>query len=143
MNSNSAKRIGNQSPTRPDKQEKPLLSENKSSRTNVVEMLEEDEFEDLHSKTMGSEIIECGVRKLESGELIDRSHVELAMGELIEEYRSQKRITLFQLINRIAEAKYRYRDYEFEVVIPLADDIIEMFKKHEDGGVDLKNEIQS
>ena len=107
-----------------------------------MEMAEEDEFEDdLNSKTMGSE--KFGVLKLDSGELVERSHIELSMGELIEEYRSHKRITLIQLINRITEAKYRFHDYEFKLVVPVAEDIIEMFKKNEDGGVNLKNEIQS
>jgi len=47
------------------------------------------------------------------------------------------------LINRIAEAKYRFRDYEFEIIVPIANNIVEMFKKNEDGGLDLKNELSS
>ncbi len=81
-----------------DKQQKPLLSGNKSVRTN-------EDDEDYQNKTMGSEMM--GVLKLNSGELIERSIAELSINELLEEKHLNK-ISLMQLINRMAEAKYRF-----------------------------------
>ena len=64
-----------------------------------------EDDEDYQNKTMGSEMM--GVLKLNSGELIERSIVELSINELLEEKHLNK-ISLMQLINRMAEAKYRF-----------------------------------
>jgi len=72
------------------------------------------------------------VLKLNSGELIDRSKIELSISELFEEWHLKK-ISLIQLINKIAEAKYRFEDIEFEMCIPIAEEIIKTFKRREDG----------
>jgi len=58
-----------------------LLSGNKSIRTN-------EDDEDYQNKTMSSEI--AGVLKLNSGELIERSTVELSINELFEEWHLKK-----------------------------------------------------
>jgi hypothetical protein len=58
-----------------------LLSGNKSIRTN-------EDDDDYQNKTMGSEM--AGVLKLNSGELIERSTVELSINELYEEWHLKK-----------------------------------------------------
>jgi hypothetical protein len=58
-----------------------LLSGNKSVRTN-------EEDDDYQNKTIGSEI--GGVLKLNSGDLIERSIVELPLTDLFEEWHLKK-----------------------------------------------------
>ncbi len=89
-----------------------------------------EEEEDYQSKTMGSDIE--GVLKMNSGDLVDRSHTELPLNELIAEWRLRN-ITVVQLVNRISEANYRYSDVEFLILIPIAEEIIKTFKRKEDG----------
>ena len=86
---------------------------------------------------MGSEM--AGVLKLNSGELIERSTVELSINELYEEWHLKK-ISLIQLINRIAEAKYRFDDLEFTLCMQIAEEIIQTFKRKEDG-YEMKDDL--